>query len=140
MSRLPPQPVPLGAPEQTLPPCKYRPLAPGVWPWFIVYCVAMALMYLFVAGIGLVFFFVDPGAMEMEPLEAMALGVIYSGLGLSLCVVFAVAPFLPRRKWVWIYDLVVICLGMTSCCTLPACVALLIFWIRPETRHFFRWL
>ena len=56
-----------------------------------------------------------------------------------LLVVFAVAPFLPRRKWVWIYDLVVICLGMTSCCTLPVCIALLIFWIRPETRQFFGW-
>ena len=139
MSRLPPQPVPLGAPEQTLPTCKYRPLAPGVWPWFIVYCVVMALMYLCVAGIGSVFFFVDPGELEMEPFEAVAAGVIYSGLGVSLLAVFAVAPFLPRRKWVWIYDLVVICVGMTSCCTLPACVALLIFWIRPETRQFFGW-
>ena len=139
MTRLPPQPPYHGAQEQTLPPCKYRPLAPGVWPWFIVYCVVMAVMYLVVAGVGSAFFVFDPGELEMEPFEAMALGVIYSGLGLSLFVIFAVAPFLPRRKWVWIYDLVVICLGMTSCCTLPACVALLIFWIRPETRNFFGW-
>jgi hypothetical protein len=37
----------------------------------------------------------------------------------------------------WVYDLVVICLGMTSACILPASVPLLIFWLKPEVKSHF---
>ena len=117
----------------------YPSPTPGVWPWFIVYCVVMAILYLFVAGAGSIFFVIDPAELEMDPVEAKIMGTVYVGIGLMLLVPFALGPFLPRRKWVWVYDLVLICLGMTSCCTLPACIALLIFWIKPETRYFFGW-
>jgi hypothetical protein len=32
---------------------------------------------------------------------------------------------------------VTIGLGMTSACTLPICIPLLIFWLKPETKAFF---
>lgn len=107
--------------------------------WFIVYCVLMAVMCLGGCAVGSIFFLVDPAELEMEPVEAKLVGAIYIGFSTLFFVPFAVAPFLPRRKWVWIYDLVMICLGFTSCCTLPACIALLIFWIKPETRLHFGW-
>jgi hypothetical protein len=37
----------------------------------------------------------------------------------------------------WVYDLVVICVGMTSFCCMPVCIPLLIFWIKPEVRAYF---
>lgn len=39
--------------------------------------------------------------------------------------------------WLWTYDLVIICLGMTSTCILPASIPLLIFWLKPETKRYF---
>jgi hypothetical protein len=44
---------------------------------------------------------------------------------------------LRPQPWLWTYDLVIICLGMTSACFLPACIPLLIFWLKPETKHYF---
>jgi hypothetical protein len=35
------------------------------------------------------------------------------------------------------YDLVLICIGMTSCCILPAAIPLLIFWLKPEAKNWF---
>ena len=50
--------------------------------------------------------------------------IVFIGLGLA---------------WLWIYDLIIICLGMTSACFWPAVIPLLIFWLKPETkRHFGR--
>ncbi|MGB7159266.1 MAG: hypothetical protein WBD40_14450 [Tepidisphaeraceae bacterium] len=58
-------------------------------------------------------------------------------MGVPLAAVFGVAPFLPRRPWVWIYDLVLICLGLTSICCMPATIPLLIFWLKPEAKAWF---
>ena len=115
------------------------PATPGVWVWFVVYSIVMAVIYLGVMVMGIVFLVIDPPVLELEPFEVKIMGSIYGGLGFILLIPFAIAPFLPKRKWVWIYDLVLICLGMTSCCTLPACVALLVYWIRPEAKAFFGW-
>jgi hypothetical protein len=38
---------------------------------------------------------------------------------------------------VWVYDLVLICMGMTSAGCIPACVPLPIFRIKPETKRCF---
>lgn len=52
--------------------------------------------------------------------------------------VASVLPFFLKPKpWVWIYSLVLICSGMLSTCLLPASVALLVFWIKGETRRYF---
>ena len=112
---------------------------PGVIPWFIVYCVVMAMLCLFVVGMGLILLLASPADLDMDPAEARFVGTFYACLGTLAFLPFAAAPALPRRKWVWIYDIVIICFGMTSCCTLPACIPLLIFWIKPEVRQHFGW-
>ena len=44
-------------------------------------------------------------------------------LGLALFVGCLLPLLLPRKPWVWIYDLIVICFGFTSVC----------FWPNPST-------
>ncbi len=112
---------------------------PGVYSWFIVYCAIMALLQLMGVGMGVVILLVEPAEMDMEPLEAAITGWSLVVVGVAVMIPLAAAPFLPRRRWVWVYDLVMICLGMTSCCCLPACVPLLVYWIRPDCRQFFGW-
>lgn len=64
-------------------------------------------------------------------------GVVFAVIGVPLGVVFAAAPFLPRRPWVWVYDLVLIILGLTSCITWPLTIPLLIYWLKAETKWWF---
>ena len=110
---------------------------PAVWTWYVVYCVAMAILYLFVIGAGIFLLLVDPAWLEEDAMLLRVEGVLFLGLGLVLMVIFAIAPFLPKKPWVWIYGIVLIGLGMTSACCLPATIPLLIFWIKPETQQFF---
>jgi len=109
---------------------------PAVVTWFKVYAAAMAVLYLFVIALGGLFL-INPEWLDEESFEARMMGVICIGMGIPLAAIFAAALFLPRRPWVWIYDLVLIAIGFMSCCILPFSVALLIFWLKPEVKAYF---
>ena len=109
---------------------------PSVHKWFVAYCIFMALLYLVTAVMGIVFLFVEPDA-EMSATEAKIMGSVLLILGLVFFVPYALAPFLPRQSWVWVLGLVLICIGLTSACCLPACIPLLIFWLKPEMKAFY---
>ena len=119
-------------------------LTPGQEPpkvvfWFKLYAGFLAFIYLLVTGCSMIFFFVSPAELEMERPEALIMGGVFLAFGLSFLIASALPLFLKPRPWVWIYDLVIICLGLTSACSLPMCIPLLIFWLKPETkRHFGR--
>jgi hypothetical protein len=104
---------------------------PGVWTWYVVYCVTITAFLLLFALIFLV-----AGIGGSDP-DGRVGGVILAMMCFIIAIPFGIAPFLPKQNWVWIYNLVLICLSLTSCyCTLFA-IPLLIFWIRPETKAYF---
>ena len=105
--------------------------------WYRVYCAVLAALYLFVIVIGIVMAIMQPQTREYSPREMLVMGIIYAIVGAVFFLVFAVALFLPPKPYNWIVGIVLIALGMTSCCFLPACVPLLIFWFKPETKAFF---
>ena len=109
---------------------------PPAYKWFVVYCVFMALLYLTTAGMGIVFMFTEPDA-EMSDAEAKIMGAVFLILGLVFFAPYALAPFLPRKSWVWVFGLVLICIGLTSVCCLPVCIPLLLFWLKPEMKSFY---
>ncbi len=110
---------------------------PPVWPWYVTYCVFMALLYLGCIGLGVLLLLVDPSDIDSDRVEALIYGVTFIVVSFPLMVAFAAAPFLPRRGWAWIVGLLLIGLGMTSCCCVPACLPLLLQWIKPETKDWF---
>lgn len=110
--------------------------APPVWRWFVAYSVLMALLYLFVIFLG-GYFLTHPEILRGPRDDPEVMGAVFVVVGLLMMLPFAAAPFLPRKPWVWVFDLVLICLGLTSACCLPASIPLLIFWLRPETKTFF---
>jgi hypothetical protein len=110
---------------------------PPVINWFKAYCCVLCLMYLGVAAYSLVFFLVDPAELDMPRLAALIAGAALLLCGFTFLVLSLLPLFLRPRPWVWIYDLVIICVGMTSACFLPACIPLLIFWLKPETKAYF---
>ncbi len=114
---------------------------PPVLLWQKVYCFAMAALYALIAVLGLAMaVFRDQLADEQTPPgEVVVIGFVFVALGVGLAAPFAVAPFLPRRRWVWVLHLVIIAVGMTSCLCIPFAVPLLVFWIRPATQAWFGW-
>ncbi len=111
---------------------------PPVWRWFVIYCIALGIVYLALVAFGVVCLFIDPAKLDMQPGEARIMGAVFVGMGLIFAAPpFLAAPYLPRKPWAWIFDLVLICLGMTSACCIPACIPLLIHWLKPETKVFF---
>ncbi|MCI0516137.1 hypothetical protein L0128_23230 [candidate division KSB1 bacterium] len=113
-----------------------RPVPP-VWNWYVVYCVTMALMYLVIVLLGVLFLGWQLEIPDTEEFEIQIIGWVFLGLGLPLGLIFGIAPFLPKQPWAWIFGIVLIGIGMTSACCLPAAIPLLIFWIKPENKAFF---
>lgn len=112
---------------------------PAVVFWFKLYAGFLAFIYLVAAGCSLIFLLVDPAKLEMDAIAAKMTGAILLIMGLGLFVASAVPLFSQPRPWLWIYNLVLICLGMTSACFWPMTIPLLIFWLKPEVkRHFGR--
>ncbi len=110
---------------------------PAVIFWFKFYSASLLFLYLLTAGFSLFLLFGDSSFMEMPKGSAY----VFGGLMLAISLVLIVACLLPLilapRPWLWVYNLVIICLGMTSACYLIVCVPLLIFWLKPETQRYF---
>ena len=113
-----------------------NPASPPVYKWFVAYCILMAVLYLAMAVMGIVFLFVEPDR-NMNEAEPKIMGAMFLILGLVFFVPYLLAPFLPRKSWVWVFGLVLICIGLTSTCCLPACLPLLIYWLKPEMKAFY---
>lgn len=133
---------PFGPPPSSYMPPAYPPPMPGVWYGYIVYCVLMALLYLLCLGGGVLIIAVADQIAADDPspgarTEAIVMGSVLAVMGGVLMLMYAIAPLLPRSKGAWIYGFVTIGIGMTSACTLPFCIALLIFWLKAETKAFF---
>ena len=114
-----------------------EPVRPGVVTWFKVYCGILCCIYLGIASLSLILFRVPPEEMDMSAGEARGLGIAVLVAGLLFFAVCALPFFVEPRPWVWAYGLGLICLGMTSACFLPACVPMLIYWIKPEAKRYF---
>jgi hypothetical protein len=78
----------------------------------------------------------DPTDTETSVLAARLIGVVLLLTGLALFGACLLPLVLEPRPWLWTYDLVIICLGMTSTCILPASIPLLIYWLKPETKRY----
>jgi hypothetical protein len=142
-----PQPPPgpyYQSPNYPPPPPQRQPFVytgkPGVISWFMAYCVFMAIIYVLVVLVSIWILsspetFLEDGRHTAEEMRIQ--GIVMGIISIPLTILFAIGPMLPRRPWVWIYDIVLICLGMTSCCLWPATIPMLIYWIKPEARAWF---
>ncbi|MEM0970128.1 MAG: hypothetical protein AAGJ31_12295 [Verrucomicrobiota bacterium] len=111
---------------------------PRVVMWFKIYAGFLAFLFLIVTAVGIVFFTPAMAGMEeeLDGMPPMVLGFVYVIMGVPLFLVSILPFFLKNRPWVWIYNLVLICLGMSGC-TIVFAVPLLIFWIKPEVKVYY---
>src|SRR4051812_26847817 len=93
--------APDSIPRKKVPICGERP---GVWTWYVVYCVVMAMLYLLCLLGGLALLVLPiPFEDEEERVARLVGAVVIAVLGAILFAVYAAAPFLPKRRWSWIY-------------------------------------
>ena len=119
------------------PPSHAAPEAPPAVKWFRAYAALMAIIYVAALGLIPLLLWLGEGAPEDEKAGLLITVVIIGIVSIPLLGIYIAAPFFPRRPWVWTFDLVLIAIGMTSCCTMPFAIPLLIFWIKPEAQAWF---
>jgi hypothetical protein len=114
---------------------------PRVLPWQLAYCAAMALLYLLLtaAGAAMAIFHEEMADPKSDPdgTGAIIMGLLMALVCLALTAAYAAAFVLPRRRWAWVYHLVLIAIGLTSCACIPFSLPLLVFWIRPEVQAWY---
>jgi hypothetical protein len=117
-------------------------LEPKVLTWFRVYLGISCLFYIYWAARSLAlamfpgYYSTLAGHRPMpddSPMEGWIMLIVFVILLLGTALPLILKP----TSWVWLYDLVIICLGMMLACFLPVCIPLLIFWIKPETKRYF---
>lgn len=98
----------------------------------------MLALYVAVAlgGIAMVIFSADiaAGDPKNDAGEVAVIGGVYAVLGLGLTALFAVGLIWRKGNGAWIYQVILIVLGLTSCCTWPATIPLLIYWVKDRDR------
>lgn len=104
--------------------------------WYRVYCLVMAFLSLAIAGLGIFLVMVPIETEPRDQQEMFLMGIIYGVLGFVFFCLYGIATLLPPKPYNWIVGIIVIALGMASCCTWPAAIPLLIFWVKPETQEF----
>ena len=126
----PPTAEPYGGPDT----------APGEPPkvvfWFKMYAGLMAFMFALVTIAGIVMLAAPLGLPEEDGVPVAILGGVYLMMGLMFLGATLVPFFAGQRSWAWVYNLILIALGMTSC-TIVFSIPLLIYWIKPETREYY---
>ncbi len=115
----------------------HHPIHPKCIKWFKVYCAILVLCYFFTIGVSYFLFRADPIDLYADPLFNMIFGVMMVLVSFTLLLACILPFFLKPQPWVWVYDLVIICLGLTSICFWPFSIPLLIFWLKPETKNYF---
>lgn len=105
--------------------------------WYRVYCAVLTLLYLMVIALGVFLLVAQPQSREYSSQELAIAGFVYIIIGTILFFLFAVALFLPPKPYNWIVGIVMMSIGMTSCCFIPFLIPLIIYWVKPETKAFF---
>ena len=120
------------------------PARPKVVTWFRVYSGGLTFIYFACAILFiLTYIFGFPEGIPQEELKGLpkwafqAYWVFLVLIFLVFGSVFLTSFFLPRKPWVWVYNMVLICIGFTSACCLPAAIPLLIYWLKPEAKAYF---
>lgn len=114
---------------------------PSVVVYYKAYCGFMAFVYLLVAGMGVLLLALPsfaPTTGGPPDAEAFIAGSVYLFLGIGLMIPYLLGLVLGRRPWVHTYGIVMIGLTMTSCMCIPVALPLLLAWLKPEVKAWYR--
>ncbi|MBW2528896.1 MAG: hypothetical protein JRI23_32270 [Deltaproteobacteria bacterium] len=114
---------------------------PSVVVYYKAFCGFMAFVYVLVAGMGVLLLFLPtlaPSSSGPSGGEALIAGGMYIVLGIGLTIPYALGIVLGRKPWVHTYGIVMIGLTMTSCMCIPIALPLLLAWLKPEVKAWYK--
>ena len=68
--------------------------------------------------------------------DEFAIAVYISGI-LSL-LLYMPPFFLPRKQWVWIYNITILGINLFNIITIPVLVPLIVLYVKPEVKNFYK--
>ena len=134
----PPIYVPTGPPGTSYASATDRP---SVVVYYKAFCGFMAFVYVLVAAMGVLLLLLPSlgaGSGGAGDSEALIAGGMYIALGIGLTIPYGFGIFLGRRPWVHTYGIVMIALTMTSCMCIPIALPLLLAWLKPEVKAWYK--
>lgn len=133
------------SPNSTNQPTTQPILNPGERPpvvmWFKIYAWFGVAGGFLLSGIGVFLMFgaeifPEESITEEDRLMFPIMGGVYMVMGLITTIPFFIAALTKQKSWQWVYNLVIICLGLTTC-SLVFAIPLLIFWLKPECKAYY---
>ena len=99
--------------------------------WQMVYVILMILLYSTVMlGAFLMFVFAAEIAdAETSEREIQTMAILFGFICLPILALYVVGLFWRRGKSGWIYQIVLIAIGLTSCATWPLTIPLIVGWV-----------
>ena len=130
-------PAPGPAGTKALPISSFMTSKPKAILWYQIYCGLLAAVYLLLIITGVVILAIPAASLETKNFEKFWTAGICIVFGVPFLFASLLPLFVEPKPWLWVYGIVLIALGLTSCCFWPVCIPLLIFWLKPDIQRFF---
>lgn len=105
--------------------------------WYRIYCGVFILSAIVLFCVAVDMMVSRPGTYNSEaPENQFISGVFWAIVAPIFGAIYAIALFSPRKPWAWVYGIVLLAIGIATCCFLPSLI-LLIYWAKEETRVYF---
>ena len=128
------QPISFDSQNQFLPESK---TGSRTYFWYRMLCSVIVVSGIFWAIIGLLAVLGSFNQSGKEASDAFTGGLFMLLSGGIPAIVCLLGVIFPPRSWSWVFGILVLILAVFSCVFSPFAIALLIFWMKPETQSYF---
>jgi hypothetical protein len=115
-------------------------VSPPGHPLYVTYAVVMMLSSMVSAVYGCLVIRGDVLAEQYSPELRRLWGIVVVSASVATALLYLVGIVAPKRPWGWVYKLVLICLGLTSCWLWPLTIPVLRRWLKPDMKRYYRML
>ncbi len=105
--------------------------------WYRMLCSVIIVSGIFWAIIGVLAILGSFNQTGKEASDAFTGGLFMLLSGGIPAIISLLGVIFPPRSWSWIFGILVLVLAVFSCVFSPFAIALLIFWMKPETQSYF---
>lgn len=105
--------------------------------WYRMLCSVIVVGGIFWAVLGFLAILGSYSSDTENPANAFKGGVFMLLSGGIPAFLFLLGVIFPPRSWSWIFGIFLLVLALLSCGFAPFAIALIIFWMKPETQTYF---
>lgn len=105
--------------------------------WYRMLCSVIVVSGIFWASLGLMAILGSYSPNTENPSSAFKSGLFMLLSGGIPALLNLLGVIFPPRSWSWVFGILLLVLALLSCVFAPFAIALIIFWMKPETQTFF---